>query len=199
MLSKDPALSQVDKDTLERLFAEHRTRLLAFVRYRLGRALAAKVDADEIVADAFIRAAARLHDVPAEGADKAYRWIERIADDCIKDAHRFYHTRIRDVRREQPLGEQAVSRLQALVSPITTPSSVAARREMEARLAVLFQQLGPNDRAILTLVEFQSKSFKEAGEALGIREGTARQHHFRAVIRFRRLWQQHYGPEGGTT
>ncbi len=196
MKADKPPLNEADRNTLELLFAEYRRQLLAFAQQRLDHALVRKADADDILADAFIRAAARLEDLRLWGSANPYLWLRRIVLDCILDAHDRFTTQGRDVRREQPLPEESASRLLGLLSPATTPSNALARRELELRLSETLARLSPSNLAILTKLYFDKLPLREAARALGISENTARVRHFRAVQQLRELWKERDEAEG---
>ena len=189
-------MDEIDRNMLEKVFAEHRSRLPAFARLRIDRALAAKLDADEILAEVFVRAASRLDDLRQWGVNDAYPWLKKIVQDCIIDAHRYYHSKRRNILDEQRLPAESASRLLGLVGPATTPSNAAARRELEQRLAEVLAQLTPKDRTLLMAVHIEGLSFREAGQALQITEAAARQRNFRVLKLVRELWARRYGSEG---
>src|SRR5919109_4525199 len=89
---------------VDRLLDVHREPLRRMIDLRLDPALAARVDASDIVQDVLLEAHRRLQDYLRKPAMPFHLWLRHIAKDHIIDAHR--HERLaqrRSVDREQPL------------------------------------------------------------------------------------------------
>src|SRR5437588_3882115 len=89
---------------VERLLTAHREPLRRMIGLRLDPALAARVDASDIVQDVLLEAHRRLQDYLRKPAMPFHLWLRHIARDHIIDAHR--HERLaqrRSVDREQSL------------------------------------------------------------------------------------------------
>src|SRR5207247_10249523 len=95
---------QGDAGAVEQLLTAHREPLRRMIGLRLDPALAARVDASDIVQDVLLDAHARLQDYLRKPAMPFPLWLRHIARDHIIDAHR--HERLaqrRSVDREQAL------------------------------------------------------------------------------------------------
>src|SRR6266516_2892240 len=95
---------QGDAAAVERLLTAHREPLRRMIGLRLDPALAARVDASDIVQDVLLEAHRRLQDYLRKPAMPFHLWLRHIAKDHIIDAHR--HERLaqrRSVDREQSL------------------------------------------------------------------------------------------------
>src|SRR2546428_9735191 len=89
---------------VERLLTAHREPLRRMIGLRLDPALAARVDASDIVQDVLLEAHRRLKDYLLKPAMPFHLWLRHIAKDHIIDAHR--HERLaqrRSVDREQSM------------------------------------------------------------------------------------------------
>src|SRR3954447_16684885 len=95
---------QGDAAAVDRLLTSHREPLRRMIDLRLDPALAARVDASDIVQDVLLEAHRRLQDYLRKPAMPFHLWLRHIARDHIIDAHR--HERLaqrRSVDREQSL------------------------------------------------------------------------------------------------
>src|SRR6266852_2630712 len=95
---------QGDAVAVERLLTAHREPLRRMIGLRLDPALAARVDASDIVQDVLLEAHRRLQDYLRKPAMPFHLWLRHIAKDHIIDAHRRHRqAQRRGVDREQPL------------------------------------------------------------------------------------------------
>src|SRR5947199_5257946 len=95
---------QGQSGAVDRLLTVHREPLRRMIDLRLDPALAARVDASDIVQDVLIEAHRRLQDYLRKPAMPFHLWLRHIAKDHIIDAHR--HERLaqrRSIDREQSL------------------------------------------------------------------------------------------------
>jgi RNA polymerase sigma-70 factor (ECF subfamily) len=175
---------------LGKLFEQHRARLLAMVRRRIDPALSARVDPEDVLEEAFLRAGARWSDYDPQ-VMSGYTWLYRIVLDCLIEATRKAHAAGRSIRREVPWPERSSVELgMGLIGSVTTPSEAFARKEMKERIAWAVGQLKPDDREILAMRHFDELSHPEAAAVLGITPDAAMQRYARALRRLKRLWNQ---------
>src|SRR5689334_20951923 len=121
--------------TLTNLLEEYRPRLLAMVRRRLDPALAPRVEPEDVLAEAFVRARGRWDQFQREPGRAPYPWLYRIVLDCLIDAWRRETRDCRDPRRDLPWPEDSSVQMGlGLVSPGTSPSEAAAREDLRQRM-----------------------------------------------------------------
>ena len=110
-------------------------------------------------------------------ATEVLGYIMRAIDNQVTDTFRTLARQCRDFRRNEsaPVDEFP------LAAQATTPSQVALRKEVLARIRAL---LGPADTRIVDLM-LENRDWKEIGDALGIRPDTARMRLRRALDRVR--------------
>jgi RNA polymerase sigma-70 factor (ECF subfamily) len=187
----NPNLSSVSAlAALAKLLEGHRAQLLAMVRRRIDPALAARVDPEDILGEAFLRASARWLDYDPK-AMSAYAWLYRIVLDCLIETWRSAHAAGRSIQREVPWPERSSVQLGlGLVGSTTSPSEAFARAELRERIIWAVQQLKPDDREILAMRHFDELSHAEAAAILGITPDAAMQRYARALRKLRRLWDQ---------
>jgi RNA polymerase sigma-70 factor (ECF subfamily) len=175
---------------LAQVFEQYRPRLLAMVRRRLDPALAARVDPEDIVGEAFLRAQARwsTHDVAGL---PTYAWLYRNALDCLIEAWRSANAAGRSIQREVRWPESSSVQLgMGLVGSATTPSTALQRKELRERIHWAIGQLKDDDREILAMRHFDELSYKEVGAILNVSEHAATVRYARALARLKQLWQR---------
>src|SRR4051812_34403000 len=142
---------------VERLLDVHREPLRRMIDLRLDPALAARVDASDIVQDVLIEAHRRLQDYLRKPAMPFHLWLRHIAKDHIIDAHR--HERVaqrRSVDREQSMnahraGESSLEWAAQFFDQEMTPASAAIRQEMERKVQSAIGRLDEADREIILM------------------------------------------------
>src|SRR5262249_57883667 len=88
---------------VEALLARYREPVRHMIGLRLDRAIAARVDASDIVQDVLLEASRRLGEYLQHSTMPFHLWLRHIAQDHIIDAHRRHRTaQRRSVERERP-------------------------------------------------------------------------------------------------
>jgi RNA polymerase sigma-70 factor (ECF subfamily) len=155
-----------DTHALGSLLERSRAYLRMLVRVRIGRQLQSKLDADDVLQEAFLRAHQAIGRFRGSTEDEFLAWLRGILCHVLADQVRRYHgTERRDPRLERAVdtdcdraSENFVFELAASTS---SPSQRVVRRERAARLAEAMDRLPAASREVLTLRHFQSLSFPE--------------------------------------
>jgi RNA polymerase sigma-70 factor (ECF subfamily) len=182
-----------DAEARKRLMERHRPRLRQMVSLRLDPRLAARVDPSDVVQEALASAYPRLDDYLRDPPLPFYPWLRQFAWDCLLQLHRRHiAAHRRSVTREaawQPgLSSDSVLQLsQQLLSRGSSPSNHLIRQELLDRLQAAMAQLAPKDREILVMRNLEQMPAAEIAAVLGIKEGTVRVRHLRALERLRIL------------
>jgi RNA polymerase sigma-70 factor, ECF subfamily len=191
----DPLLKEAQQgkpDAVERLLTVHREPLRRMIGLRLDPALAARVDASDIVQDVLLEAHRRLQDYLKDPVMPFHLWLRHIAKDHIIDAHRRHRqAQRRSLDREQPivpalLADHSSYELAGqLLDPELTPASEAMRREMQRRLDAAIAELDEDDREIILLRHREQLANQDVAHTLGLSEAAASMRYLRAVRRLR--------------
>jgi RNA polymerase sigma-70 factor (ECF subfamily) len=191
----DPLLEQArhgDAEAVERLLTVHRDPLRRLIGLRLDPALAARVDASDIVQDVLLEAHRRLQDYLKNPVMPFHLWLRHIAKDHIIDAHRRHRqAQRRSLDREQPivpavLADHSSYELAGqLIDPELTPASEAIRRELQHRLNIAITELDEDDREIILLRHREQMANQDVARELGLSEAAASMRYLRAVRRLR--------------
>ena len=153
-----------DHEAYERLFARVSSRLVAYVRLRLGPRLRERVDVLDVVQEAYVRAHQAFADFEQRDERAFGRWLCAIADHALKDLAEHHDAQKR--RPPSPLirGSAALARVRARH---TNPASRCAREEHRERLLAALQDLEPEEREVLLLRYFQELSVAEVVGRVG--------------------------------
>ena len=174
------------------LLMAHQQRLWRMVAFRMDPRLRGRVDAIDVVQDAFVQAAAHRSDYFGAPGTPLFLWLRTITANKLVETHRHHlGTRMRDAKRQQPLDapnwrDDTSARLCAqLTAGLTRPSVAAVRGEVTTRLAEALEGMDPIDREILALRHFEQLTNAEAAQVLGIQEDAAAKRHLRALRRLK--------------
>jgi RNA polymerase sigma-70 factor (ECF subfamily) len=176
---------------VDRLLARHREAVRRVIDLRLDPALAARLDASDIVQEVLLEASRRLADYLHDPAMPFHLWLRHIARDHIIDAHRRHRqARRRSVDREQSVGAglaDASSRelVEHFVDRELTPATAALRKEMADQFHAALGALAEGDREIVLMRHFEQLSNQEVAVALGLTEAAASMRYLRALRRLR--------------
>jgi RNA polymerase sigma-70 factor (ECF subfamily) len=185
--------SKGDLDARAQLFERHRLRLRQMIGLRLDPRLAKRVDPSEVVQEALATAYPRLDDYLRDRPLPFYPWLRQFAWDCLLQLHRKHIAAgRRSVTREeawQPgMSSESVLRLsERLLAPGTSVNSALLRKELRDRLQAALAKLSSADREIMVMRNLEQMSAAEIAAVLGLKEGTVRVRHLRALERLRSL------------
>jgi RNA polymerase sigma-70 factor (ECF subfamily) len=187
---------QGDAAAVERLLQGHREPVRRMIDLRLDPAIAARVDASDVVQDVLVEASRRLDAYLARPVLPFHVWLRHIARDHIIDAHRRHRkAQRRGVNREQPLvpaalaGRSSVELAGQLMDPERTPASAAIQQEIERRLHAAILALDEDDRDIILMRHFEQLPNQDVAASLGLTEAAASMRYLRAMRRLRALLQ----------
>jgi RNA polymerase sigma-70 factor, ECF subfamily len=179
-------------EAVEQLLTAHREPLRRMIGLRLDPALAARVDASDVVQDVLLEAHKRLQDYLRNPVMPFHLWLRHIAKDHIIDAHRRHRqAQRRSLDREQPMVPAAMSDQSSfelagqLLDHEITPASAAIRHELQRRLDAAVAELGEDDREVILMRHGEQLSNQEVAAALELTEAAASMRYLRALRRLR--------------
>jgi RNA polymerase sigma-70 factor (ECF subfamily) len=194
---------QGQSEAVERLLTAHREPLRRMIGLRLDPALAARVDASDIVQDVLLEAHRRLADYLRNPAMPFHLWLRHIAKDHMIDAHRRHRqAQRRSLDREQPLVPAVLADHSSfelagqILDQELTPATAAIRHELQRRLDTAVAELGEDDREVILMRHGEQLSNQEVAAALGLSEAAASMRYLRAVRRLRAVLLPE-GSDGG--
>jgi RNA polymerase sigma-70 factor, ECF subfamily len=193
-----------DRQALTDLFQRHRNRLRRMVELRMDARLQGRVDASDVLQDAFLDAATYL-DNYLRGTDlPPFLWLRCVVSQRLSIYHRRHlGAKMRDVGQEvslyrDPLPQASSAALASmLLGRLTSPSNAAIRAEQVLGVQEALNALDPLDREVIALRQFEELSRAETAQVLGITEEAGAKRYMRALRRLKAvLAAQPGGPEG---
>ncbi len=177
---------------VDRLLDVHREPLRRMIDLRLDPALAARVDASDIVQDVLLEAHKRLEEYLRNPVMPFRLWLRHIAKDHVIDAHRRHRqAQRRSLDREQPLvpavlnDHSSLELAGQLLDQERTPAAAAIHHELQSRLATAIADLDEDDREVILMRHREQMSNQQVAEALDLTEAAASMRYLRAVRRLR--------------
>jgi RNA polymerase sigma-70 factor (ECF subfamily) len=181
-----------DREALNALFACHRDRLRRMVEVRLDWRLRSRLDASDVVQDAYLEVAQRLDDYLRDPRLPLFLWLRLVVGERLSKLHRHHlGTQQRDAGREISLYRDALPQASSaalaaqLLGKHTSPTQAAVRAEQLLRLQEALNSLDPLDREVLSLRHFEELTRAETAQVLGIEEEAAAKRYIRALKRLK--------------
>jgi RNA polymerase sigma-70 factor (ECF subfamily) len=194
-----------DREARSALFAAHRERLLRMVEMRLDTRVQGRLDASDVVQDAYVEVVERLDDYLRDPKLPIFLWLRLVVGERLLKLHRHHlGTQMRDAALEVSLYRGALPAASSaalaaqLLGKYTSPTQAAVRAERILRVQEALNNLDPVDREILSLRHFEELSAAEAAQVLGISESAAVKRDFRALKRLKQVLADMPGGQEGT-
>ena len=178
---------------LGELLQSCRDQLYRIIKFRMDPRLRSRLDADDIIQDAFIEATQRFDDYVENQEMPFFLWLRFITVQKLFQMHRKHlGAQARDADREisifakpQP---QATSAMLAahLLGKHTSPSVAAMRAEQTARVERALNSMSEVDREVLALRRFERLKNDEVAELLNISRTAASNRYVRALERLQK-------------
>jgi RNA polymerase sigma-70 factor (ECF subfamily) len=183
-----------DTEALNALFAHHRARLRRMVDLRLDRRLQARIDASDVIQEAYVEVVTRWDEYLSAPSYPLFLWLRLIVGERLLKLHRYHlGTQMRDAGLEVSiyrgaLPEASSAALAAhLLGKHTSPTQAAVRAERMVRLQEALNTLDGIDREVLSLRHFEELSLAETALSLGIEESAAAKRYIRALKRLKAM------------
>jgi RNA polymerase sigma-70 factor (ECF subfamily) len=183
---------------LAEAFERLRPRLLAMVGRRIGSKLAARIDPEGVVQEAFLRARPRWQSLTPK-PDDLDAWIYAQVLDRFREVVRGALGPEHNVDRDVAWPEGSAAPLaEHLVDSQTGPNTALSRAERCEVVRAALGKLDPIDREILALRYFDGLNFTQIGAILGLKANSANARALRAAVRFRKLIPRAFRPPGAS-
>jgi RNA polymerase sigma-70 factor (ECF subfamily) len=181
-----------DRAALNAMFERHRDRLRRMVEIRLDSRLKARLDASDVVQEAYLEVATRLDEYVRDPKLPPFLWLRLVVGERLMKLHRHHlGAQMRDAGREVSLFRGALPAASSaalaaqLLGRYTSPTQAILRAERILRLQEALNTLEPIDREILSLRHFEELTAAETARVLGIEESAAAKRYFRALKRLK--------------
>jgi RNA polymerase sigma-70 factor (ECF subfamily) len=178
-------------DALAGLVSQYRERLERMVEFRLDPRLRGRVEAADVLQEAYIEMARRIPSYTADPAVSFFVWARQLTYQTLIGIHRRHFSEKRDPNLEVRFGQRPAhcasdtsdSIARRLLDDRTTPSQAAARAEEAAVLKAALESLDPVDREVLALRHFEQLGNNEVAQTLGLSVTAASNRYVRAMTR----------------
>jgi RNA polymerase sigma-70 factor (ECF subfamily) len=181
-----------DREAMSSLLDRYRARLRRMVEIRLDTRLQARIDASDVIQEAYVEVAQRLDEYLRDPKLPLFLWLRLVVGERLTRLHRHHlGARMRDAGLEISLyrGALPAASSAALAAQLlgrhTSPTQAAVRAERILRLQEALNTLEPMDREILSLRHFEELTAAETARLLGIEESAAAKRYFRALKRLK--------------
>jgi RNA polymerase sigma-70 factor (ECF subfamily) len=185
-------LAAGDQQALAAAFARYRARLRRMVQLRLDRRLQGRVDASDVLQEAYLDASQRAAEYAARPSMPFFLWLRFLTGQRLLMTHRRHlGAKMRDVGQEVSLYHGALPQASSaslaahLLGRLTSPSQAAVRTELQLKLQEALNGMEPLDREVLTLRHFEELSNNEVAAVLGLSKAAASNRYIRALKRLK--------------
>jgi RNA polymerase sigma-70 factor (ECF subfamily) len=162
------------------------------VRLRLDRRLQGRLDASDVLQEAYLDIARRAREYLAEPTMPAFLWLRWITAQKLLILHRQHlGSKARDAKLEIALHHGALPQATSaslaamLLGRLTSPTRAVLRAELQRRLQEVLNDMDPIDREVLTLRHFEELNNNETAQVLGISGTAASNRYVRALKRLK--------------
>ena len=187
-------VAEGDDAALTVLLDRYRPRLKRMVDLRMNQKLQGRIDASDVIQDAFVDVNRLLEKYLSKPDMPFFLWLRHITQERLIDAHRRHlGAQKRDAGLEVSLHRgngplvNSASLAAQLLGGLTSPSHAAVRAEVRNRVQEALSELEPLDREVLALRHFEQMNNAETAATLGINRSTASSRYLRALKRIRDL------------
>jgi RNA polymerase sigma-70 factor (ECF subfamily) len=167
-----------DAPALNELFLRYNQLMIEVARRRIGPRLRLKEEPDDLAQTTFREATRDFQNYEYRGEGSLVRWLIQILQNKIRDKAEFYAAGKRDSSRERTMEGPRDPEADAMptIEPPSQDLSVTmqvSRGESYTHLRAALEELSPEHRQAITLVFFEGKQLREAGEIMGGRSEDA--------------------------
>jgi RNA polymerase sigma-70 factor (ECF subfamily) len=186
-------------DLLER----QRPRLRRMVELRLDPRLQGRLDASDVIQEAYLTASKQLADYLKKPAIPFYLWLRLVTGQKLVALHRNHlGTKARDANRQISLDRGALPAASsaALASKLLgrepSPSEAAGEVEQRRWVQEALNRMNPLDREVLALRHFEQLTNAETAQVLGLEPAAASKRYVRALQRIKEILSELPGGPG---
>lgn len=181
---------------LASLFSTYQNRLEKIISFRLDPRIRGRIDAADILQEAYLEAAGRLESFLESTDVSFFVWLRQQTLQTLIDVHRRQFRQKRDVKREirfastGPSDGTSLSIAQFLIGQLTSPSQAVANAEEMQWLQEALNSMNEVDREVLALRHFEQLGNNQVAEILGLTTTAASNRYLRAAARLSEILQR---------
>lgn len=186
-----------DSSAVTQLMSKYRDRLMRMVTLRMNRRLQARVDAADIVQEAYVEAFRVLGQYLQDPPLPFFLWLRQLTAEKLIQAHRRHlGAQMRAADREVSLYRGALPEATSesiaaqLMGRLPSPSNQAIQAETKLRLQEALNSMQPMDREVLVLRHFEHLNGAETAQLLGISHEAVKKRYIRALERLQKMLEE---------
>jgi RNA polymerase sigma-70 factor (ECF subfamily) len=183
-----------DQQAWSEMLAKHYDRLLRMVALRLDQRLQGRIDAEDVVQEAWLEASTHLAEYLEQPTMPFFLWLRGITGNVLLTVHRRHlGTQKRNAGQEVALyrgslpGASSAALAAQLLGKDTRPSEAAIRAERKILLQQALNLMDPIDREVLALRHFEQLTTPEVAQVLEITKKAAAKRYIRALKRLKEI------------
>jgi RNA polymerase sigma-70 factor (ECF subfamily) len=177
-----------------RLLELYRNYLRLMARTLISQPLRVRLDASDLVQDTLLKAHREFVGFLGSTEPELIAWLRQILVRSLSDQVKRHRAGKRDVRREEALevmldrSSEAVQ--QALAAPVSSPSSIASRREQAVLLADALEKLPPDYREVFIARNLEHIPFDQIAARMGRTSGAVRKLWTRTMLSLKKILEE---------
>lgn len=179
-----------DDSVVAELFERYRERLKRLVTLRMHPQMRSRLDASDVLQEAYIELARRLPKYAEEREIPFFVWLRMIATDSLKQLQRKHlraekRTAYREVDlASMPLNDASILNLASqLAGQFTSVDRNLIKEEVQRKLMDALDRMEVNDREIVAMRHFEELSTQEIAELVGLTRSGVLKRYTRAIER----------------
>jgi RNA polymerase sigma-70 factor, ECF subfamily len=176
------------------LFSRYQDRLRRMIRLRMDRRLQGRLDASDVLQEAYLEFSKSLADYLRQPDIPIYLWLRMITGRMLHTLHRRHLcAEMRDADREISLhrgdmpAASSISLAEQLLGRFSSPSQAAMRAELRAKIQEALDGMDELDREVVALRHFERLNNVETASVLNLSASAASKRYVRALRRLKTL------------
>ena len=190
--ASEKAIAEEQRELIRQLRASEQGRIEFFIRMRpelkrlvdlrMNRKLASRIDASDVVQEAYVQYMKSIDAYLESPAKPPRTWIRHLARDALARLRRFHlESQRRDAHRE--LNLDCVVESQQLANTLSSVGNPAHQEELRVVLLDAFERMSETDREILSMVHLEAMTLADVTAELGLNHENTRKRYRRAINR----------------
>jgi len=179
--------SQGDQDSVTQLLCLHHSRLLGFTIRKVGVDWQGKLDAEDVLQEAYVGIVNSIATFEYRGEDSFYHWATRVIEHRFLDQVRALRRKKRGSLKQMHAAGTSPSRhesmLEKLLPDFVTGSKVMRRQDAVAAMMMCMAKLPEDYRVVVQKLYLDEQPLAEVARELGRTEDAVRRLAGRAVER----------------
>jgi RNA polymerase sigma-70 factor (ECF subfamily) len=183
-----------DEAAQGRLLELYRNYLRLMARTLISQPLRVRLDASDLVQDTLLKAHREFACFLGSTEPELIAWLRQILVRSLSDQVKRHRAGKRDVRREEALevmfDRSSAAVQQALAAPVSSPSSIASRREQAVLLADALEKLPSDYREVFIARNLEHIPFDQIAARMGRTSGAVHKLWTRTMLSLKRMLEE---------